>query len=82
MDNYRENSRSRDTNSIGFWAKSSLSGRAHEIGHILMDIDRHSEAGLMQADWKPEGMDAMNLGASRSGPVGPYRARTSSGTRA
>jgi hypothetical protein len=35
---------------------------AHEIGHLLLNMSRHSETGLMRADWKPEDMQAMNLG--------------------
>lgn len=32
---------------------------AHEIGHVLLHSGRHSESGLMKAEWQPEDVAAM-----------------------
>jgi len=35
---------------------------AHEIGHVLLHMSRHSHAGIMQEYWKPKDMRAMKVG--------------------
>lgn len=35
---------------------------AHELGHALQRIDRHSESGLMKAVWTPADITAMRKG--------------------
>ena len=32
---------------------------AHEIGHVLQDVARHSESGLMKAVWMPQDLSEM-----------------------
>jgi hypothetical protein len=35
---------------------------AHEIGHVLQGVARHSEAGIMKAQWVPEDRAQMRMG--------------------
>ncbi len=42
---------------------------AHELGHALQRIDRHSEFGLMKAVWSAEDITAMREGKLRFMPI-------------
>jgi hypothetical protein len=35
---------------------------AHEIGHLLLDSNRHSDVGVMQAEWRSEQMELLSSG--------------------
>jgi hypothetical protein len=44
--------------------KAAILGHAmaHEIGHILLHMNQHSHAGIMQANWDRKYMEAMTMG--------------------